>query len=148
MDVLESAGPQAVEQHAVPPLTWEEVQVLTGPDTVGLPLGYKPTAARTQLKPAARPLLGLHDTSVQSTAASAAAVPGSLAAGRSAAAVGQSDQSMLQVSAAGETTAAAAAAVQGDVIVSQGGGAARHHGWWRRGHSRSQYLLGGDAEAS
>lgn len=123
----------------MPPLTWEEVQALTGPDTVGLPLGYKPTAAPTQPKLAKKALPGLHNSSTQSTAAEVAG---------NSAAVGQSDQPMLQVSAAGETIAAAAAAVQGAVIVSQGGGTARNNGWRHRGLSRSQYLLGSDADAS
>lgn len=38
-------GPEALQDHPVQPLSWQEVQGLAGQSTVGLPLGYKPTAA-------------------------------------------------------------------------------------------------------
>jgi hypothetical protein len=49
LDVLECSGPDAVAAHTVPHLSWEEVQALTGPGTVGLPLGYKPDAQQQLL---------------------------------------------------------------------------------------------------
>jgi hypothetical protein len=68
LDVLEASGPDGVAQHAVPHLSWEEMQALTGPGTVGLPLGYKPDAQQKLLgKPAmpaalrAGPAAGLFD---------------------------------------------------------------------------------------
>ncbi len=39
--ILEAGGPAALEAHKPMPLSWEEVQALTGPHTIGLPLGYK-----------------------------------------------------------------------------------------------------------
>lgn len=52
LDVLEASGTTGLAEYVVPHLTWEEVQALTGPDIVGLPLGYKPPPAAKVAAPA------------------------------------------------------------------------------------------------
>jgi hypothetical protein len=54
----QTRGEEALQDHTIQPLAWEEVQGLAGPGVVGLPLGYTPAAA--VLPPAAAPkaLLG------------------------------------------------------------------------------------------
>jgi hypothetical protein len=42
LDVLEHEGAEALAAFKPQPLSWEEVQALAGPGTVGLPLGYEP----------------------------------------------------------------------------------------------------------
>jgi hypothetical protein len=41
---MQTRGPEALQDHTIQPLTWEEVQGLAG-GVVGLPLGYTPAAA-------------------------------------------------------------------------------------------------------
>jgi hypothetical protein len=66
LDVLESSGPLGLAEHVVPHISWEEVQAMTGPGTVSLPLGYKPDVQQKLLgKPAM--LAGLPASSAASS---------------------------------------------------------------------------------
>lgn len=43
LEAYDQGGVDALSSLHVPLLSWDEVQSLTGPGTVGLPLGYTPT---------------------------------------------------------------------------------------------------------
>lgn len=49
---MQARGPEALQDHPIQPLAWEEVQGLAG-GVVGLPLGYTPAAAAAVLPPPA-----------------------------------------------------------------------------------------------
>lgn len=51
---MQARGPEALQDHPIQPLTWEEVQGLAG-GVVGLPLGYKPAAAAAAVLPPPAP---------------------------------------------------------------------------------------------
>lgn len=51
LDVWGTAGSDGLEQMEVAPLSWPEVQALTGPQRlVGLPLGYRPSPEASQMR--------------------------------------------------------------------------------------------------
>jgi hypothetical protein len=158
LDVLEASGPDAVAAHTVPHLTWGEVQALTGPGTVGLPLGYKPDAQQKLLGravvqkalPAASAEVlrggaagGAHvQKQLQMTAVGEAGVPAIAGAGKQQQ---QQERSMVGVP---QGDGANAVVVVGDAVDGERDGvgptAAGDAGWRQRGWQRINYLVPGN----
>jgi hypothetical protein len=159
LDVLEGLGPAAVAEHSVPLLSWEEVQVLTGPGTVGLPLGYKPDVQQKLLLgrpavPAASSLPAASAGMLDGVAEGKTPVQLKMTAEGAVAAADMADHDVPHSVGAGQQKQRLVAGLQGGVdgtvvVVdaahdSKQAGSGGALSWRQQGWQRSEYLTRGN----
>ncbi|WIA19044.1 hypothetical protein OEZ85_003701 [Tetradesmus obliquus] len=140
LDVLEASGPQGLAHYAVPHLSWEEVTALTGPGTVGLPVGYTPGAQQQRLlqlgRSAGAAALQLPAAATSGLLAAAAADEAGVAAG-----AGQDTRSLMEMQSGRGGEVAAVEGKEEATLVSSHAAGRAGLGWRQRGWQRAQYLV-------
>ncbi|WIA39331.1 hypothetical protein OEZ86_005443 [Tetradesmus obliquus] len=140
LDVLEASGPEGLAHYAVPHLSWEEVTALTGPGTVGLPVGYTPGAQQQRLlqlgRSAGAAALQLPAAATSGLLAAAAADEAGVAAG-----AGQVTRSLMEMQSGRGGEVAAVEGKEEATLVSSHAAGRAGLSWRQRGWQRAQYLV-------